>query len=77
MSVFDPECNSNYFSVRSRDPSECTGGNPYSFKVGIKVDGRLFEFDGLDMGDLQKIKGAISQAMVHARRARREWDARE
>lgn len=28
MSVFDPECTSNYFHVRDIDPSECTGGNP-------------------------------------------------
>lgn len=31
-------------------------------------------FDGLDMGDLQAMKGAINKAMTHARRARREWE---
>lgn len=42
MSVFDPECTSNYFHVRDIDPSECTGGNPYGFTVSIKVGGRSF-----------------------------------
>lgn len=74
MSVFDPECTSNYFHVRDIDPSECTGGNPYGFTVSIKVGGRSFGFDGLDMGDLQRMKGAINKAMTHARRARREWE---
>ena len=31
MSVFNPECTSNYFQVLDIDPSECTGGNPYGF----------------------------------------------
>ena len=30
MSVFNPECTSNYFQVQDIDPSECTGGNPYA-----------------------------------------------
>ena len=51
MSVFNPECTSNYFQVLDIDPSECTGGNPYGFACRIKVGGRLFDFDGLDMGD--------------------------
>ena len=29
MSVFNPECTSNYFHVQDIDPSECAGGNPY------------------------------------------------
>lgn len=29
------------------------------------------------MGDLQRMKGAINQAMTHARRARREWETLE
>lgn len=32
MSVFNPECTSNYFHVQDIDPSECTGGTPYAFK---------------------------------------------
>lgn len=48
----------------------------------IKVAGSTFGFDGLDMGDLQAMKGAINKAMTHAinkamthaRRARREWE---
>ena len=52
MSVFNPECTSNYFQVLDIDPSECTGGNPYAFKCRIKVTGSTFGFDGLDMGDL-------------------------
>lgn len=36
---------------------------------GLGVDG-----DGVDMGDLQAMKGAINKAMTHARRARREWE---
>ena len=71
MSVFNPECTSNYFHVQDIDPSECAGGNPYAFKW---VAGSTFGFDGLDMGDLQRMKGAINQAMTHARRARREWE---
>lgn len=83
MSIFNPECTGNYFRVHDIDPSECTGGNPYAFRICIKVPatvdgaptkGRLVEFDGLDMGDLQMMKGAINQAMTHARRARREWE---
>ena len=82
MSVFNPECTSNYFQVLDIDPSECTGGNPYGFACRIKVAGSTFEFDGLDMGDLQAMKGAINKAMkgainkamTHARRARREWE---
>lgn len=74
MSVFNPECASNYFQVLDIDPSECTGGNPYAFKCRIKVGERSFDFDGLDMGDLQGMKGAINKAMTHARRARREWE---
>ena len=54
MSVFNPECTSNYFQVLDIDPSECTGGNPYGFACRIKVGGRLFDFDGLDMGDLRR-----------------------
>ena len=50
MSVFNPECTSNYFQVQDIDPSECTGGNPYAFKCRIKVAGSTFGFDGLDMG---------------------------
>lgn len=69
MSVFNPECTSNYFQVQDIDPSECTGGNPYAFKCRIKVAGSTFGFDGLDMGDLQAMKGAINKAMTHARRA--------
>ena len=30
MSVFNPECTSNYFHVQDIDPSECAGGNPYA-----------------------------------------------
>ena len=89
MSVFNPECTSNYFQVLDIDPSECTsnyfqvldidpsectGGNPYGFACHIKVGERSFDFDGLDMGDLQAMKGAINKAMTHARRARREWE---
>lgn len=74
MSVFNPECTSNYFQVLAVDPSECTGGNPYGFVCRIRVGGRSFDFDGLDMGDLQTMKGAINKAMTHARRARREWE---
>ena len=82
MSVFNPECTSNYFQVLDIDPSECTGGNPYRFACRIKVGERSFDFDGLDMGDLQAMKGAINKAMkgainkamTHARRARREWE---
>lgn len=37
MSVFNPECTSNYFQVLDIDPSECTGGNPYGFACRIKV----------------------------------------
>lgn len=59
MSVFNPECTSNYFQVQDIDPSECTGGNPYAFKCRI---------------NLQAMKGAINKAMTHARRARREWE---
>lgn len=50
MSVFNPECTSNYFHVQDIDPSECTGGNPYGFACRIKVGERSFGFDGLDMG---------------------------
>lgn len=46
----------------------------YGFACRIKVGGRSFDFDGLDMGDLQAMKGAINKAMTHARRARREWE---
>lgn len=69
MSIFNPECTGNYFRVHDIDPSECTGGNPYAFRICIKVpaavdgaptEGRLVEFDGLDMGDLQMMKGAIN-----------------
>ena len=82
MSVFNPECTSNCFQVQDIDPSECTGGNPYGFVCRIKAAGSTFGFDGLDMGDLQAMKGAINQAMkgainqamTHARRARREWE---
>lgn len=59
MSVFNPEC---------------TGGNPYGFACRIKVGERSFGFDGLDMGDLQAMKGAINKAMTRVRRARREWE---
>lgn len=48
--------------------------NPYGFACRIKVGERSFDFDGLDMGDLQTMKGAINKAMTHARRARREWE---
>lgn len=74
MSVFNPECTSNYFQVLDIDPSERTGGNPYGFKCYIKVAGSTFSLDGLDMGDLQEMKGAINKAMTHARRVRREWE---
>lgn len=74
MSVFNPECTSNYFHVQDIDPSECSGGSPYGFTVRIRIGDRLFDFDGLDMGDLQRMKGAINQAMTHARRARCEWE---
>ena len=74
MSVFNPECTSNYFQVLDIDPSDRTGGNPYRFACRIKVAGSTFGFDGLDMGDLQTMKGAINKAMTHARRARREWE---
>lgn len=74
MSVFNQECTSNYFHVQGTDPSECTGGNPYRFACRIKVAGSTFGFDGLDMSDLQRMKGAINKAMTHARRARREWE---
>lgn len=74
MSVFNPECTSNYFRVQAIDPSECSGGNPYGFTCRIKVAGSTFGFDGLDMGDLQKMKATINKAMTHARRARREWE---
>ena len=47
---------------------------PYAFKCRIRVAGSTFGFDGLDMGDLQRMKGAINKAMTHARRARREWE---
>ena len=67
MSVFNPECTSNYFQVQDID-------NPYGFACRIKVGERSFDFDGLDMGDLQTMKGAINKAMTHARRARREWE---
>ena len=70
MSVFNPECTRNHFQVQDIDPSECTGGNPCRIKVGE----RSFDFDGLDMADLQTMKGAINKAMTHARRARREWE---
>lgn len=33
MSVFNPECTSNYFQVQDIDPSECTGGNPLRLQV--------------------------------------------
>ena len=36
MSVFNPECTSNYFQVLDVDPSECTGGNPYRFACRIR-----------------------------------------
>lgn len=42
MSVFNPECTSNYFQVQDIDPSECTGGNPYRFACRIKVAGSTF-----------------------------------
>lgn len=74
MSVFNPECTRNHFQVQDIDPSECTGGNPYGFACRIKVGERSFDFDGLDMADLQTMKGAINKAMTHARRARREWE---
>ena len=64
MSVFNPECTSNYFQVLDIDPSECTGGNPYGFACRIKVGERSFDFDGLDMGDLQTMKGAINELIV-------------
>ena len=54
MSVFNPECTSNYFQVQDIDPSECTGGNPYRFACRIKVAGSTFGFDGLDMGDFRR-----------------------
>lgn len=60
--------------VLGRAPLECTCGNPYRFACRIKVAGSTFGFDGLDMGDLQAMKGAINKAMTHARRARREWE---
>ena len=74
MSVFNPECTRNHFQVQDIDPSECTGGNPYPFACRIKVGERSFDFDGLDMADLQTMKGAINKEMTHARRARREWE---
>lgn len=37
MSVFNPECTSNYFHVQDIDPSECAGGNPYRFACRIKA----------------------------------------
>lgn len=61
MSVFNPECTSNYFQVLDLAPSECTGGNPYRFACRIKVAGSTFGFDGLDMGDLQTMKGRDQQ----------------
>lgn len=54
MSVFNPECTSNYFHVQDIDPSECAGGNPYAFKCRIRVAGSTFGFDGLDMGDFRR-----------------------
>lgn len=45
--------------------------------ITLVVGEQLFDFDGLDMGDLQRMKGAINQAMTHARRARREWETLE
>lgn len=42
MSVFNPECTSNYFQLLDIDPSECTGGNPYGFACRIKVAGSTF-----------------------------------
>ena len=74
MSVFNPECTSNYFQVQDIAPSEGAGGNPSRFACRIKVAGSTFGSDGLDMGDLQTMKGAINKAMTHARRARREWE---
>ena len=74
MSVFNPECTSNYFQVLDIDPSECTGGNPLRFRLPHQGGRTLFDFDGLDMGDLQAMKGAINKAMTHALRARREWE---
>lgn len=65
-------------------PRDCLGvdgdgmdahvGKPDGFACRIKVGERSFDFDGLDMGDLQTMKGAINKAMTHARRARREWE---
>ena len=42
MSVFNPECTSNYFHVQDIDPSECAGGNPYAFECRIRVAGSTF-----------------------------------
>ena len=49
-------------------------GGGICFACRIEVGERSFDFDGLDMGDLQTMKGAINKAMTHARRARREWE---
>ncbi len=45
--------------------------------ITLAMGEQLFDFNGLDMGDLQRMKGAINQAMTHARRARREWETLE
>lgn len=74
MSVFNPECTSNYFQVQDIDPSECTGGNPYAFKCRIKVGRKHVRVRRLGHGRPSDVKGAINKAMTHARRARREWE---
>lgn len=50
MSVFNPECTSNYFQVLDIDPSECTGGNPYGFACRIKAVRTIVRFRWLGHG---------------------------
>lgn len=61
MSVFNPECASNYFQVLDIDPSECTGGNPYAFKCRIKVGERSFDFRWLGHGRPSRDEGRDQQ----------------
>ena len=74
MSVFNPECTSNYFQVQDIDPSECTGGNPYRFALPHQGGRKHVRVRWSGHGRLQTMKGAINKAMTHARRARREWE---
>lgn len=73
MSVFNPECASNYFQAGPR-PVGMHRRQSLPLRLPHQVAGSTFGFDGLDMGDLQAMKGAINKAMTHARRARREWE---